>query len=499
MRHLIKPLTQLAGSTLVSRILGFMRDALMAHSFGNGMVTDAFIIAFRLPNLFRSLFAEGAFTSAFVPIYNQMRAKSGEQARQFASNIFWRLLVILAIFSLLAIIFMDKFIAITAVGFTNDPQKFHLTVQLAMITFPYLLCIFCASIGSSLLNSENKYYYGGFAPVLLNITMIFGMLLGIWAFLPLNGYILAVSVFIAGLIQASFIMFGCWRNGITLPKPQWVIDLPQKKFMLTIAPGIMGAGVVQINSVVSDMIATTIGEGAVSYLFYADRLVQLPLAILGIALGTIILQELSKNWANGDTKRAEDNTNNALICAQILAIPAGLALFFLAEPIIIILFERGAFTRANSINVANALQVFALALPLWINSKVLMPVFFARTNTKTPLKIALTTLIINGASAFILKDYFGHVGIAMGSLISALCNNILIFWVISRYEMVAIGPKTIFKIALFILLQIPFIAIYYYIMPLVDLHKLVNLALFMVGVGVLYLPILWFTIKNLRA
>ncbi len=494
MRKLLKPLMIVGSTTILSRILGFIRDALMASSFGNGIITDAFIIAFKLPNLFRSLFAEGAFTTAFVPIYNKIAHESLQDAHQFAANILSKLALILSILSVLAVIFMTNIMDIMAIGYKSSPEKMQLTIDLARICFPYLLCICLASVGSSLLNSANHYFYGGFTPVLLNIVMIMGMVGGYIGFYRLDGFILAYSVFVAGLAQLSFIIYGCWRMKITLPKPNSFLNWHDKRtheFLIKIIPSVMGAGVVQINSLISDMIATTLGTGAVSYLFYADRLTQLPLAILGIALGTIILQELSKNWAQKKYELAEINTNQALGLALMVSLPCAIGLYFLAIPVIQVLFERGAFSHQDTIQVAKALVVFAIALPFWVNNKVLSPVFFASGDTKTPVKIAAFTLLLNASLAWIFKDYWGFVGIAMASVICAIANNIILLLVLKSKNLCHIFNNTWLMMAKILILQIPIIIFLNFAMQYWRVWNFIALALVITIVALYYGIAIW--------
>ncbi|HXA72415.1 MAG TPA: murein biosynthesis integral membrane protein MurJ [Stellaceae bacterium] len=418
--------------TLMSRVLGFVRDMLTAAFLGAGPVTDAFFVAQRLPNLFRSLFAEGAFNVAFVPLFAGAVATEGQAAaRRFAEDALALLVTALFLFVVAAEVFAPAFVRVLAPGFADEPEKFALTVALARVTFPYLLYISLASLQSGVLNSVERFAAAAATPLLLNAFLIGAMLL----VRPVNGYVLAWAITASGFAQFTWLMVSCWRAGLPLAMP-WPPRLTPavKQLLRLMLPGTFGAGVTQLNLVVSTAIASLLPTGAVSYLYYADRLNQLPLGVVGIAVSTAILPALSRQVRTGDELGAQASQNRGLELALLLTLPAAVGLGLLAHPILETLFQRGAFDAAATAATAPALTAYAAGLPAFVLIKILAPGFFARHDTGTPVKIAALAMAVNAAGTVLLGFVlpWAHVGIAIAGSIAGWVNALALMTVLHR-------------------------------------------------------------------
>lgn len=407
----------------ISRVLGFIRDIIIARYLGVSMLSDAFFAAFRLPNFFRRVFAEGAFNSAFVPIFIEklQDKKTDKDELFFLQNIFSLLLYTLLIFTIIFQIFMPFFMEILFPGFFADPEKSEMLVNLSRITIFYLIFISLVSLCSGVLNSLGKFAVPASSPIVLNLTLI-SSVFALGSIVPNYAYALSWGVFVAGILQFIWVFAFTIKSGfLVYPKlPKFNHDV--KKFFKKLIPGVIGGNVMQINLLVDSIFASLI-SGAVSYLYYADRINQLPLAMIGIAIGIALLPTLSHKIKAGQDAEAIKLQNLALEVGLILVIPASLALTILAYPIISSLFERGAFTSQESSFVAKALMFYSFGLPAYVLVKVMEPAFFARMNTKTPMNIAFICLVSNAVLNlifFICK--FGFVGIVLSSVISSYLN-----------------------------------------------------------------------------
>lgn len=411
----------------LSRILGFIRDIVIAQYLGVSVLSDAFFAAFRLPNFFRRIFAEGAFNSAFVPIFIEkiQDKKNGKDAQDsdliFVRNIFSLLFYALLIFTIIFQLFMPFFMKVLFPGFFANPEKSDLLVSLSRITIFYLIFISLVSLCSGVLNSMSKFAVPASAPIILNLTMISSVFI-FGGMLPNYAYALSWGVFVAGILQFIWLFAFTAKAGFLLyPKfPKITPDI--KKFFRKLIPGIIGANVMQINLLIDSIFASVIA-GAVSYLYYADRINQLPLAMIGIAIGVALLPALSRRIKAGEDDSAIKLQNAVLEVGMILVIPATLALTVLAYPIISALFERGKFTADESFSVARALMFYSFGLPSYVLVKVMEPAFFARGDTKTPMHIAIVCLINNAVwnVVFFALD-FGYVGIVLASVFSTYLN-----------------------------------------------------------------------------
>jgi len=427
--------------TLMSRVLGFLRDVLTAAFLGAGPVTDAFFVAQRLPNLFRSLFAEGAFNAAFVPLFAGAVATEGRPAaKRFAEDALAVLVTTLFLFVCAAEVFAPWFVRVLAPGFAEEPEKFALTVALGRITFPYLLYISLASLQSGVLNSVERFAAAAATPMLLNLFLIGAMLL----VRPVSGEVLAWAITASGFAQFAWLMVSCHRAGLPLALPRPRLTPAVKQLLRLMIPGTFGAGVTQLNLVVSTAIASLLPSGAVSYLYYADRLNQLPLGVVGIAVGTATLPALSRQVRTGDDAGAQATQNRGLELALLLTLPAAMALGVLAHPILATLFERGAFNATATAATAPALAAYAAGLPAFVLVKILAPGFFARRDTETPVKIAVVAMAVNAAATALLGFVlpFAHVGIAMATTIAGWVNALSLMAVLHRRQHFSLDQRS---------------------------------------------------------
>lgn len=418
--------------TLLSRITGFAREILTATYLGAGAVSDAFFVAFQLPNLFRSLFAEGAFSAGFVPIFAQRLERDGPgAAKTFADESFAVLATALLLLSAVMIVIMPAVIYVMAPGFARMPGQVERTAELARIAFPYLFFVSLTMLQSGVLNAFHRYAAAAVAPVLLNITLIAALLIGVGVDGDRAVY-LAAGVFVAGIVQFLWLMLECRRIGMRFAI-KWPRLTPDVKLLLIrMSPVAFGAGIYQINLVVNKMIATLAGEGAVSWINYADRVNLLPVGIFGVAIGVALLPLLTRQIQAGDETGAIANQNRAIEVCLILTLPATVGIAVLAGPITSVLFEHGAFTAEDRTAVAAALLAFSFGLPAYVLNKALTPGFFGRHDTKTPVKISAASLLLNIALNVAFLPVLGHVGIALGTSISAWLNAACLGFILYR-------------------------------------------------------------------
>ncbi len=439
---LLKSIATIGGWTMLSRILGFTRDLLIANVMGAGMASDAFFMAFKFPNLFRRLFGEGAMNAAFVPLYARKLEEEGIiAAKEFASHIASILLTFMAIFTILSIWGMEWIMSMVARGFLENQAKFDLTVALSQITFSYLLFMVIAAVLSGMLNSHAKFWAAAAAPIILNIILITSLLLAFFDIIALPEYGLAYGVLLAGLLQFLFLCWACYDSDIMVRLWQPRLNKDVKHMLVLMAPGVLGAGVVQINILVGDFLASHMGDGAVSYLYYADRVNQLPLGVIGVAVGVALLPLLTRQLRAGDNDAAMNSCNRSMEISLLLTLPATAALIAMPLPIISVLFERGSFSSNDAIMTANALRAYAIGLPAYILIKTVIPSFFAREDTKTPVKIAALIVIFNIILAVILMQFLSHVGIALATAISSWINLFLLIIILSKRKYYKMDAK----------------------------------------------------------
>ena len=419
---MLKGILTVGGWTMVSRVLGFARDMLIAQIMGAGPIADAFFVALKLPNLFRRLFGEGAFNAAFVPEFSGLLAVEGPgAARQFARETFAVMTFWLALLTLAGEIFMPALMTVLAPGFAEDPGKFALAVSLSRITFPYLILICLAALVSGVLNGLERFTAASASYVLFNVISI-ACMLWMTPYVATPGNALSWGVTISGVAQLGLLMWASALAGIplTLPRPRLT---PRIRILLRrMAPGLVGAGVTQINLAVDVIIASLLPPGTVSVLYYADRIQQLPLGVIGTAVGTALLPLLSRQVRGGEAEAAIDTQNRAIEYALFLTLPASLALIISAYPIVWVLFGRGEFDPEAARLSSQALAAYAIGLPAFVIVKVLAPGFFARGDTATPVRIGMASVAFNLAMNVIFMIPLQHVGPALATSLAAIAN-----------------------------------------------------------------------------
>lgn len=423
---------------MASRVLGFVRDILIAGVFGASTGADAFFVAFKFPNFFRRLFAEGAFNAAFVPLFAGRLAEDGKRAAlDFAAEAAAVLTTTLLAFTVAALLTMPWLMYVIAPGFVGQPDKFNLTIELTQITFPYLLFMALIALMGGMLNSLHRFAAVAAAPIMLNIVLISALLAvrqGVLpeSVFPTSGHALAWGVFAAGVAQFFWIAHACRRAGILFHLPRPRLSPSVRRLIALMVPGIIGAGVVQINLVIDVILASTLAEGSVSYLYYADRVNQLPLGVVGVAIGIVLLPLLTRQLRGGEAEAARDSQNRAIEFALMLSAPAAAALIVAPEAIVTVLFQRGEFDAATAAATAAALRAFAVGLPAYVLIKSLTPGYFARQDTRTPVKIAVIAVAMNIILALILMRFMAHAGIALATALAAWLNAIVLAVVLAR-------------------------------------------------------------------
>ncbi len=437
---LLRAAATVGSYTLVSRVLGFARDILMAATIGAGPVADAFFVALRLPNLFRSLFAEGAFSAAFVPLFAGANAESGERAaRLFAEEALSVLLSALLGFVFLGEIFMPAVMRVIAPGFAS--AKFALAVELGRITFPYLLFIALVALAAGVLNSLDRFAAAAATPILLNVFLI-AALFAMHRFHVADGRFLAWAVTAAGVAQFLWLYSCVAQAGMALRLPRPRLSPEVRHTLKRMAPAIVGAGVTQLNLVISTALASLLPTGAISYLYYADRLNQLPLGVVGVAVGTAILPAMSRQIRLGDNEGALSTQNRGLELALLLTLPAALALALLSRPIVAALFERGAFGPHAAAATAAALSAYAGGLPAFVLIRILAPGFFARGDTKTPVRVAIAAMLVNLTLTLVLMQFLAHVGVALATSVAGWVNALALFALLRRHGHLHLDRRT---------------------------------------------------------
>jgi putative peptidoglycan lipid II flippase len=435
--NLVRATATIGGLTLVSRVLGFVRDMLMARFVGAGFASDAFLIAFRLPNLFRALFAEGAFSSAFVPMFNRTIGRDRDDlgaGLRFAEGVLSVLLPVLLLFTAAMMLAAGPIVWAMTGGFPDGgPEKLALATNFTRITFPYLLLISLVSLLGGILNSLGRFWVNAAAPVLLNLCLIAGLLFFRGGTDVETARTQSIAVTVSGILQLAWLIWSCRQAGVVL-KLRWPELTPDVRALLKVVwPAALGAGAVQFNLLISTTLAARfLPEGSVSYLYYADRLNQLPLGLIGIGIGTAMLPTLSRQIGRGEDGPAMVTQNRAIELALLLTLPAAAALMVSALPLVRALLQHGAFTVGDTNASAQALAAFSIGLPAYVLIKVLTPGFYARADTRTPVRIALVAMAVNLVLNLALIWSLAHVGLALSTAISAWVNAGLLYWTLHR-------------------------------------------------------------------
>tara|TARA_B100000795_G_scaffold25016_1_gene16690 strand:+ start:1013 stop:2542 length:1530 start_codon:yes stop_codon:yes gene_type:complete len=423
--NLIKSTGTFSFFTIISRLLGYLRDILIAIFLGTSYLADVFFVAFRIPNTFRRLFSEGTFNAAFVPSYSSEIAKGKKQSNRFSNDVFNYLFLILLILVLVVQIFMPAFVSLIAPGFIDDNEKMNLAINLTRITIPFLMLVSLASFFSSILNSHNRFAEAAAAPIILNIVLIIILLFS----KSLNDelvYYLSYGVTFAGLLQLIFLYFFVTKHFKLTFEIKFKASKKVKVFFSKLLPSIFSSGVTQINILVGTIIAS-FQTSAVSYLYYADRIYQINLAIAGIAIGVVVLPQLSKHISKKNKKKIDLIQNKALELSLFLSLPASIALFIASDEIISALFGYGQFSESSVLNSAKALFYFSLGLPAFAMIKVFSNFFFANHDTKTPFYISLLSVLLNILISVYFFKSIGFIIIPIATTISSWFNLIFLF------------------------------------------------------------------------
>jgi putative peptidoglycan lipid II flippase len=429
---LLHRVATVGGYTALSRVLGFAREVLTAAFLGAGPVADAFVVALRLPNLFRSLFAEGAFSAAFVPLFAGRAARDGRAAaRVFAEDALSFLLAALLVLVVAAELAMPWVVRAIAPGFADEPLRFAMAVDLTRITFPYLAFISLVALYGGVLNALDRFAAQASAPILLNLSLIVALLLFSDRF-PTPGHALAWGVVVAGVLQFLWLAAAAARAGIPLGLPRPRLTPETARLLRLMGPGVIGAGITQINLLVSTMLASLLPAGSIAHLYYADRLNQLPLGIVGIAVATVVLPQLARELRSATPDAAHRTHGQGMALALVLTLPAALALAVLAQPIVRTLYERGQFGVEDSVATAAALVAYAAGLPAFVLGRVVVVGFFAREDTRTPVRIAALSFLVNAGLTLLLMGPLGHVGVALSTTVAGWLSLAVMLAVLGR-------------------------------------------------------------------
>ncbi len=498
-KSLLRSSVVTSGSTFVSRILGLVREMVFAALFGDSAAADAFFVAFKIPNFLRRLFAEGAFSQAFVPVLSSYRTSSTrEEIRLFLDHVAGSLGLILSVITVIGVLAAPLLAALFAPGYLDDAAKFGLLAEMLRITFPYILLISLTGFAGAILNSYGHFAAPALTPVILNLVLIgSALLLSPWFSEP--ALALAWGVLLAGLLQLMF-QLPFLTHLKLMPRPRLKGDHPGVKRVITLMlPVMFSVSVGQINLLLDTVLATSIeGDGSVSWLYYSDRLMELPLGIIGIAIATVILPSLSRIHSQGDAARFERTLDWGLRCILVMGLPASVALVVLAHPLIITLYQRGEFGADSVSPTALSLQAYALGLLAFMAIKVLASAYFSRQDTKTPVRYGIIAMVSNMVLNLILLVPLAHVGLALATSISAFINAGLLWWGLHRGAGIAMVPgwgRLLLRVGFALLCMVAVLGLLarpdavWIAWP--DLQRVVWLGLVCVAGGFSYLLALW--------
>lgn len=444
--------------TLLSRVLGLTRDIVIARFYSAGIEADAFFVAFKIPNFMRRLFAEGAFSLAFVPVLTEYKNnKTLDETRQLVNQVAGTLGLILLVIVTIGVIASPVFVYVFAAGFIDQPQKFELTADMLRLTFPYILLISMTALAGGILNSWKQFAVPAFTPVLLNLSLI-GCAVWLAPQLDVPVYALAWGVLLAGVLQMAFQLPFIYKLGL-LPKPVWGWRQPGvQKVLKIMLPALFGSSVAQINLLFDTFIASFLVSGSVAWLYYSDRLLEFPLGVFGIALATVVLPNLSESHVKQGREHFNRTLNWAVQLALLIALPSAFGLMMLSQPILSTLFQYGAFVESDTIMASLSLMAYSLGLPAFILIKILANAFYARQDSRTPVRIGIIAMVVNMALNVVFVLYFlnftdipAHVGLALATSGSAYCNAILLAFTLHRQRYLEL-PASFLQVVLKIVL-----------------------------------------------
>ena len=425
-RSLLRSTAVVSAMTFVSRVLGFVRDMIIARAFGAGLATDAFFVAFRIPNLLRRLFAEGAFSLAFVPVFAEYRERHTDELRDLVDRVTGTLSLILLAVTVVGVLAAPGLVLVFAPGFADNAAQSELTAAMLRLTFPYLLFVSLTACAGGMLNSYGRFAVPALTPALLNIVLI---LAAVWLAPQLEQPITALAwgVLIAGIAQLAVQLPFLYRLGL-LPRPRWGWHYPGvQRILKLMLPTLFGSSVAQINLLFDTLLASLLVTGSVSWLYYSDRLLEFPLGVFGVALGTVILPKLSREHASASASDFNRTLDWALRWALLIGLPASVALAVLAGPLLVSLFQYGAFTAEDARMAQRSLIAFAFGLQAFILIKVLAPGFYARQDTRTPVRIGIIAMVSNMGLNLLLIWPLAHAGLALATTLAACLNAGLLY------------------------------------------------------------------------
>jgi putative peptidoglycan lipid II flippase len=448
---LLKSIATLGSYTMISRVLGLAREMLLAGVVGPGLIADAFIFAFKFPNFFRRMFAEGAFNAAFVPLFaGRLQEEGHEAARRYAGEVVAVMAAWMLFLTLIAMAAMPWIMIVLAWGWTDQPEKFDLAVNLTRITFPYLMFMVLTAMLSGMMNSLGKFAAAAAAPILLNIALISALLLVQYGIVDAAGHALAWAVAVSGMAQFLWLASACKRMDI-LPRMHWPKLTPGvRRLLLLMLPGVLGASVVHVNLLIDAFLATLLPQGSLTFLFLADRINQFPLGVVGVSVGVALLPLMTRQLRAGDDMAATHNQNRAIEFALFLTVPAAAAFLAMGEPIIRVVFERGAFLPEHTPQTALALAAFAVGLPAAVLIKAFQPGFYAREDTATPFKIGVFAVFLNILLAVTLMQFILHVGIALATSAAYWFNAIMLGYVLHRRGQLRLDERLLKRVPLIV-------------------------------------------------
>jgi putative peptidoglycan lipid II flippase len=496
--NLLRALATVSSMTLVSRVLGFVRDAIIARVFGAGLVTDAFFVAFRIPNLLRRLFAEGAFSQAFVPIFAEYRNRRGEaDARSLVDHVSALLALVLVIVTAIGVFAAPAIIYVTAPGYAASPEKLQLTVVLLRITFPYIFFIALTALAAGILNSYSRFAMPALTPALLNVSFIGFALFGAPYFDP-PVKALAWGAFCGGILQLAFQVPFLLKIGML---PRFRLDFRDPgvwRVVKQMGPAIFGVSIGQVSLLINTVFASFLVTGSVSWLYYADRLMEFPTGMLGVALGTILLPSLAKRFSEGAHEDYRKLLDWGLRMTLLLAAPAALALAMLAVPLVSTLFHYGAFTEADVYATRNAVMAYSVGLLGLILVKVLAPGFYARQDIRTPVRCALITLFATQVMNLCFIWNLRHAGLALSIGLGACLNASLLYWQLRKRDIFAPQPGWMFFLLKLLAGLVVMGAVLWYAagadqawLHMHGLRRVAHLALVIAGGAGAYFAVLW--------
>ena len=487
---LFKPTLLVAGLTSLSRIVGLIRDVLISNVLGVSYITDIFIVALRIPNIFRRITAEGAFSSAFIPMFSKKLTLNKISAIKFSEDILFASLVVMILITSLLQILMPFIIYFIAYGFIDDPVKFDLAINFSRITTPYILLVSLSSIGIGILNSLGRYFASSFVPIIFNAVLVSVLLLPIDNITSV-GYLMSFGVIISGIIQFILVFYFLYKSGyiLKLKRPENLNLI--NKFSVVAKPQIITGLVMQANIVLSGIIAS-FAEGGISILYYAERLYQLPLALFGISIGTVLLPTLSSLDIRKDFDKINPVITNIIKFSLIMIIPSAVGLSIISVPLISVIYEHGMFSEINTVKVSKALIAFSLGLPAFVLIKIYLPIFYSIGDTKTPLFYSIISISINLILALLLFQPIGIVGIALSTSISSWLNLFLLMSGSKKYN-INISLEKIYRDLFKIILSVIFMSLYIIIISkfLFHLPLISQLVFLVISASIIYFLVLF--------